>query len=163
MAVDLSDLIPNLKAQINSPGTDAYASTTNNEWLTRLENAFWEVRLDGLFTNFVAADGEITPIAPETADLSRDALQLVILYAAMDVVMAQFRSVQSAFKAVAGPVSYETQQSAQLLREVLVTLRQRIKDVVYNLASIYYIRTAVLDAVIERTDALIDGDNWWIR
>jgi hypothetical protein len=162
MSVDLSDLIPNLKVQINPPGSDLFPTTTNNEWVLRLENAFWNARLDGLFGAYSAADGAITPIDPNAADLGRDGQQLVILYAGLDVVTNELRNMQSSFSAKAGPVEYSTQRSAQMLRDVLGAITARIKSIIGNL-TIYAAPTVSFDAIIERTDAMSAGAVWWVR
>lgn len=162
MAVDLLDLIPALKVAVNPPGSDLFSTTTNEEWVLRLENAFWNARLDGLFSNYRAESGAIEPVSG-TTDITRDALQLVILYAGLDVVLSELRNAQSAFKAVAGPVSYETQRSAQLLREVLMTIRARINQIIYNLSTLGVADSYAIDAVIARTESIGAGDSWWVK
>lgn len=162
MSVDLSDLIPNLKVQVNPPGQDLFSTTTNNEWVMRMENAFWNARLDGLFGAYKAADGEVVPLDPNAPDIGRDGLQLVILYAAMDIVVTEMRNLQSSFKAKAGPVEYEQQRSAVLLKGVLDTLNARIKAIIFLLTT-YASPTISFDAIIERTDALSAGAAWWVR
>jgi hypothetical protein len=162
MAVDLADLIPNLKVQISPPGTDLFSGVTNNEWLTRLENGFWEARLDGLFMNYRAADGAVEPISGDT-DLQRHEQQLIILYAALDVVMTELRNAQSMFSAKAGPVEYETQKSAQLLRDVLKATQDQILRIIGNMTLYGVNSTVVYDAIISRTQEMAWGDVWWVR
>jgi hypothetical protein len=163
MSVDLADLIGNLKVQVNPPGADLFPSVSNNEWVLRLENSFWTARLDGLFGAYKAEDGTIVPIDPNTTvDLGRDAQQLVILYAAMDIVITEMRNLQSSFSAKAGPVEYTTQRSAQLLKGVLDVISGRIKSIIFLLSS-YASPTIQFDAIIERTDALSSGMQWWVR
>jgi hypothetical protein len=162
MSVDLADLIPSLKVQINPPGSDLFPTTTNNEWVLRLENAFWNARLDGLFGAYAATDGEIAPIDPNAVDLGRDAQQLVILYAGLDIVTNELRNLSSSFSAKAGPVEYSTQRSAQLLRDVLNSITLRIKNIIGNLTT-YASPTVSFDAIIERTDAMASGALWWVK
>ena len=124
-------------------------------------NAFWHARLDGLFTNYRAVDGLVEPISGGE-DLPREQQQLLILYAGLDIVLTELRNAQSAFRAKAGPVEYETQQSAPLLREVLNTLKSRIAFVIGNLTS-YAGEVQAFDSVIARTESILYQDTWWVR
>lgn len=162
MAVDLEELVPHLKAALNQPGVDAFTNATTNDWVLRLENAFWNARLDGLFGNYRAEDGLIEPITGNE-DLPREQQQVLLIYSALDAVMAELRAVQSSFSAKAGPVEYSTSKSAPLLREVLITLRARLREIIGNLSSLADGDVAVLDAVIMRTDALAMSQQWWVR
>jgi hypothetical protein len=162
MSVDLADYIQNLKTQVNPPGADLFPATTNGEWVMRMENAFWGARLDGLFGAYRAQDGVIDPIDSNSPEIGRDGIQLVLLYAAMDIVVTEMRNLQSSFKAKAGPVEYEQQRSAQLLKGVLDVLNARIKAIIFLLTT-YASPTISFDAIIERTDALSAGAAWWVR
>ena len=163
MAVDLVDLVPSLKAQVSPPGTDLFPNVTNTEWTTRLENAFWMARLDGLFLNYRALDGNIEPLDDAGEDLDRASQQLVVLYAAMDIVLAELRNAQGSFRAQAGPVQFEQTRSAQLMRDILKAIQDRIKNVVGQLTSYAAAPVSAFDAVIARTESIGMGDVWWVR
>lgn len=159
MAVDLEDLVEDFQAEITPLGGTIVGTTA--QAAARLKNAFWEARLQGAFANFREEDGSIVPITG-TEDMPREHQQLLIIFAALNVALAKFQNAQSAFRAKAGPVEYETQQSATLMRAVLDALRQKlgtalsvVLDGVGN--------TAVFDAVISRTEAIAYGDVWNVR
>jgi hypothetical protein len=164
VAIDLADLLPDLRAEINPPGTDLYPNASNADLVNRLRNAFWEARLQGAFPTYAEADGVIAPLNGST-DLPREQQQLVILFAGLNIVLADYRNVQATFKAQAGPVAYETGRSAQLLKTVLDTIKAKLGaalDAAVNGPS-WSGSTTVFDAVMARTDSLSVGDTWWVR
>lgn len=164
MAVDLGDLIEDLRAEINPPGVDLYPTATDDDWINRLRNAFWEARIGGAFIGYRESDGLIAPVSG-IDELPREQQQLIILYAGLNVVLADFRNTQSAFKAKAGPVEYETQRSATLLKGVLDLLKTKLAsalDAAINGPS-WSGTTAVFDSVIARTESIAWGDTWWVR
>jgi hypothetical protein len=112
--------------------------------------------------------GLITPTGGEfspTQDLSRDMQQLIILWAAWKIALNHMGSLNTLFRAKAGPVEYETQQAASVVKDVLDQLQARIKYILDRLPSIYGGGTPVafLDAVIDRTYSQATGWSWWLR
>lgn len=157
MAADLSDLIDSLKRSINPPGIDLFPTTLDDEWLGRLQDAFWDARLDGLLEGYeVDDDGIVTPLTG-TTDLTRDQLQVVVFYAAMNAIYNELRNLKTTFSAKAGPVSYETQQSANMLRDVGQMLKERKAIILARLGDLGSTPTYYIDAVIARTENLIMG------
>jgi hypothetical protein len=161
MAVDLGDLVESLQREISPPGTNLYPDATEDEYVGRLADAFWEARLHGLFSGYTEADGSVTPDSG-TTEFPRDYQQLVVLYAGYRVVLSSYQNLNSVFRAQAGPVEYETQKSAQVLRGVLDALRERIKIALGRLSDIGDSSVAIFDAVIERDYALATGTSWWV-
>ena len=186
MAVDLVDLVDPLRREVTAPGADTFADATDDDWLGSLTDAFWEVRLYGMLSGFeenaasrggptTFTEGIVTPTgvvegydAPSGyapgEDLGRELQQLIVLWAGYKVVLARFGAINSVFRAKAGPVEYETQQAASVLKALLDTLRARIDEVVDNLSDYNQGNAdAVIDSVIERTYAQAVGDTWWVR
>lgn len=156
MAVDLSELIPSLKREVGTPGgeDDLFPDATDASWLGYLSDAFWGARLDGMLAGYVEADGEITP------DLDRDLQQLVILYAGITIVRNQLRSLNTRFRAVAGPVEYEIEQSASVLKGLLDELTSRRHLVLQRLSDIgAATETYYIDSLTER-DLRINEFYW---
>ncbi len=163
MAFDLSDVLDNMKAAVNPPGVDLFPDATDDDWLLREINAFWEARLSGLLEKFVVDDdGVITPIAASGADISREEVQLVIFFAAMETIYQRLGNLRTQFRAKAGPVEYETQQAATLLRDVLANLIARKNIIMTRLSDVGSSTTDYINAVTARTVALAGGFDYWL-
>lgn len=164
MAVDLADLLPDFKAEISPLGTDPYADVSNNALVARLRNAFWEARLQGAFPNYREADGEIRPISGNE-DMPREQQQLIILYAGLNVALASFQNMTASFRAQAGPVEYETAKSANLSRDVLAALREKLATAlgIVIAGGVGVGSTAVFDAILERSWSLAQYETFWVR
>jgi hypothetical protein len=171
---------------VNPPGSDLFPDATDDDWIGSLTDAFWELRLFGMLIGFeenAAARGGpvsfiaaiVTPIdalegydqptgyAPD-ADLGRDLQQLIVLWAGYKTVLTRFSTIQSVFRAKAGPVEYEVQQAATVLKALLDALKARIDAVMYNLSTWgAHTRVAVLDSVIQRSYAQATRETWWVR
>lgn len=163
MAVDITDFVDNLKREVNPPGTDLFPDATTADWEGRLLDAFWEARLLGLLATFsMDEDGVITPLSG-TDDIGRDLVQLVIFLAGMTAIKGQLSNLKSMARYKAGPVEYETQQSAQLLRALFSELQDRLKIILARLSDLGQTTDYVFDGVLQRFDSWNWGDSWWIR
>lgn len=112
--------------------------------------------------------GVITPTGGEyspTQDLPRDLQQLIVLWAAWKIALNYMSSLNTGFRAKAGPVEYETSQAATVLKDVLDELSRRIKYIIDNLPSLYGggSPVAVLDAIIDRTYSQATNITWWVK
>lgn len=162
MAVDLGDLIESLQREVNPPGTNLYPNATDDDYLGHLQDAFWEARLHGMLSDWTESDGLVTPISG-TTDIGRDYQQLVVMYAGYRIVLTQFQNLKSMFRAKAGPVEFETQQQATVLKAVLDAIRSRINLVLSRLSDVGVSTATVFDAVIERSYSTAANDTWWVR
>lgn len=161
MSVDLGDLTDFLVAEVNVPGGDVFTGATEDDYLVRLQNAFWEATLDGLITGYTESDGVISPTSG-TTDLGRDLQQLVIFYAGISIVRNHLRSLNTAFRAKAGPVEYETQQAATVLRDLLTELQKKRAIILERLSETYATDTYYIDAVLARDAAFGAGDTSFV-
>lgn len=161
MSVDLGDLIESVKRSVSAPGAEetTFPDATDDSWLGYLQDAFWEVRLDGMLAGYVEADGLIEPNG--TTELTRDLQQLVVLYASIDIVVNQIRALQTTFRAVAGPVQFEIQRSAQVLKAILDELKHRRDLVLTRLSDIGAVPSYIIDAVVGRDISVGYGDTFW--
>ena len=152
--VDLSELIPDLKAAITAPGlTGTYDNVGEEEWVTRLNNAFWTAYNEGMITGFVVStDGIVS--SPSNVAMGRDLQQLILMYAAINIVQNQLLQIKTLFRAKAGPVEYETQQSANVLKALLDSLLSQKAIAAERVASMVEIPTFYLDMVATRDNAL---------
>lgn len=162
MSVDLGDLVEDLQSEVNPPGNDLFPGAIDDEWISNLRNAFWQARLEGMLAGYTESDGVITPITG-TTDLSRDLQQLIIVYAGMRVVRNTLRSLNTMFSAKAGSVSFETQQSAQVLKGLLDDLKYEKELILTRLSDVGQVPSHYIDAVLARDDSVTFGDTRWIR
>jgi len=158
VSVDLGELIPSLRREINPPGEDLFPNATNSEFLGNLVDGFWEAVLDGLITGYtVDEDGIITPVSGST-DLGREIQQLVVFYAGFRILRNVLRNLNTKFRAKAGPVEYETAQSANTLRDILGELTNRRNILLSRLSDMGYTETYYIDSVMARDTA----SDWFI-
>lgn len=157
MAVDLVELIPRLRAEVNPPGVDLYPDATDDEFLLHMQNGFWETVLDGLIVGYsVDDDGLVTQVGG-TTDLAAEYQQMVILYAGMKIVRNLLLNTNTKEKYVAGPVSSEVEKSANTLREILLDMRARKNLLLERLSDMGMTPAYVVDGVYARDAALFDA------
>ena len=161
MAVDLGDLVPYLEAEVSPPGNDLFDTTGDDEWVTRLANGFWNARLDGLLAGYVETDGLVVPVSG-TTDMSRELQQVIVFYAAYDTILLALRTLNTMFRAQAGPVEFETQQSAQVLRDIAAALKDKRNLLLSRLSDIGATTDYVIDAIIARQDSMLNGAMHWV-
>jgi hypothetical protein len=148
MAVDLEELVPPLQRMINPPGSELFPNATVGILTGYLSDAFWLAKLDGFFSGYTETDGIVTPESPTGTDLQRDWQQLIVFYAGMQIVENELRAKNTLFRTKAGPVEYEVQNSAQLLR------RDYLLDL---LSEKYNIAAGYIDMISARYNAIAMG------
>lgn len=165
MAVDLGDLIETLRREVSQPGaeTTTFPDANDDTFLGHLQDAFWEARLDGMLDGFVEdGAGSVAPSTVGDDDLTRDLQQLVVLYAGIRILRNQLIAINTVFRAKAGPVEFETQKSAQLLKGILDELKSRRSLVLQRLSDLGNVDTYVIDAILEREYSIDYGiTHWW--
>lgn len=161
MAVDLGDLIENLQAEINPPGSNLFPDAVDDDWVTRLVNAFWDTVLDGLITGYTESDGLVTPSSGDT-ELSRDLQQIVVFYAGITVIRNAIRDINTQLHAKAGPVEFETAKSANTLRDILKELQQRRALLLNRLSDLGVTDSYYIDALIARDESYVDSITPWV-
>lgn len=132
MAVALLDYVPSLIREVQPPGSALFSQVTDGEWVGYLTDAFWEVRLDGLLSDWVVEgyepddpeDAAVAPASAGGAEIDGRGMALVILYAGVRVLRNRILNMPTGFRAKAGPVEYEQNASAAtMLTEQLKQLR----------------------------------------
>lgn len=157
MTVDLSDHVDSLKREVIPVGSDMFSDVTASVWLGHLTDAFWEARLDGFMEGFVADDEGLITNENGSADLDRRWVALIVLYAGIRVLRNRILNMNTSFRAKAGPVEFEQQNSATMLAEMLKQLRatkDRILDDLDDNAT----GVIALDALSVR---LFDAASYW--
>jgi hypothetical protein len=132
VAIDLSEdtYINSLKREVSPLGSAMFDGVDDETWLGYLTDAFWEAKLDGFMVGYVEEDGEIEHEAGG-ADLDRRYVALIVLYAGIRVLRNRILNMNTGFRAKAGAVEFEQQNSATMLAEMLKQLRatkERILD-----------------------------------
>lgn len=167
MSVDLGDLIPSLQREVSPPGGNLYPNATDDDWLGYLQDAFWEARLQGLLSGFTLDTDDDSLIVPQhgTTDLERDFQQLIVLFAGFRITLTQFQNINSGFSAKAGPVQFEQQKSAQTLRGVLDSIKERLKAILLTLPveSRAVPQVYAFEGYLERTYEIAIRDQWFVR
>jgi hypothetical protein len=166
MAVDMTDLVPSLTAAVNPPGADLFPNATEDDWLELLRNGFWSAKLRGAFPGYRETDGFIVEdTATPVRDMPRVEQQLIVLSAALSVVRSALRNTSTLFRAKAGPVEFETQQSATTMRELLVQLSDEFKAALVDAKLLLQgtsTTVAYYDAVYSREAGYAQGSTeWW--
>lgn len=121
--LELADYVDTLRREITPPGSSLFTDVDDDVFSDYLVDAFWEARLDGFFQGYdVTLDGAVTPLG-SMPDFPREGIAVLTLYAAIKILRNRILSSQSRFKAVAGPVEFETQNSPSLYTEMLRQLQ----------------------------------------
>jgi hypothetical protein len=161
--VDLSELIPDLAISLTAPGqADFYDAVSDDEWISRLKTAFWMAYNDGLISGFTCnEDGVVSPLTG-SATFGRDLQQIVIFYCGLHKVQNDLMQIKTRFKAKAGPVEYETEQSAGVLKALLDSLLKQRDDILERLSALNGVSTIYVDSIRQRDYAMRDGlmDFW---
>jgi hypothetical protein len=157
MAVDLGDYTESLLREVNPPG-QAVVAASDDELIGYLADAFWEASLDGFLAPWTCdEDGLVTPTATGGADITRAEVALIILYASIKMLRNRILNINTTFRAKAGTVEFEQQNSAIVLQEMLKQLRatkdQLLKQSL-NTASL----DVIYDALSTRT---YSGLSYW--
>lgn len=162
MAVDLGNLVDSLKAEISAPGEDAFPSASDDDYLNRLINGFWNAVLDGLITGYTVDDSGILTPTTGTTDLNREFQQIIVFYAGMDAVLNAIRSLNTMTRSVAGPVEFEVQKSANTLRDILKALLSRRDILLTRLSDLGMTKVAYVDGIIARDLSMRNGDQPYV-
>lgn len=162
MAIDLFELVESLRREVSPPGEDLFPNATDDDYLGNLQDAFWEARLDGLLEGYTESDGTVEPTDSGGDDLTRDLQQLIVFYAGFKIVRNHLRSIKTMFRAQAGPVEFETQQSANVLKDLLLELKYKRDLVLTRLSDLGQVPTTYIDALVARDDSILFGDTYYI-
>lgn len=154
MAVDLADYVQSLKREIEPPGSDLFGTVTPEMWVGYLSDAFWEARLDGFlegYTTDEAGPGDIQIVSMTGGvDVDKRWMALVVLYAGVKILRNRILNMSTTFRAKAGPVEFEQQNSATMLAEMLKQLKATKDRIIVELDSIGQTHVMVLDAYSTR-------------
>lgn len=160
MAVDLGELAPALQREINPPGTEVI--TDDGLLIDLLADAFWEARLDGLLAGYTVNDDFEIETINGGPDMPRELQQLIVFYAGLRIIRNALRETSTLFRAKAGPVEFETQNSAQLLRDLFAELRAKRDFLLGQLTTLGLVSYAYIDMVQAREASIGYGGTTFV-
>lgn len=166
MATALTDVIPALQREVNPPGFPQFSEALPGDYIGYVEDGFWEGRLMGVFGAWTVVDGStlMTPLTgrfitnDDEDDFPLQDQMFLVVIAGFRLLQRKALNLAANFRAQAGPVEYEVQVSATVLREILQSLERRLsgyKELYSELIpaeAFYY-----MDGVAQSSYALLNG------
>lgn len=140
MPTSLASLIPMFDREVNAPGVPQFSDISGGQQLGYIEDGFWDIRLAGMLKSYTVVLGENLPTplttgakyftdsSSQTEDLEEKYWMMIVLFAGFRLLRLKIMNLAVNFKAEAGPVSYEQQASATVLRALLDSLNNRIRE-----------------------------------
>lgn len=160
MAVDLSDdqYVDSLKREVVPLGSTLFDGVADDQWVGYLTDGFWEAKLDGFLPGYVADEDGIVTNEVGGPDLDRRYVALIVLYAGIRILRNRILNMNTGFRAKAGPVEFEQQNSATMLAEMLKQLRATKDRILEELEAADETSVMVLDAFSTR---LFSPGSYW--
>ncbi len=140
MGTLIDDLIPMFNREINIPGDEQLPSVSAGQKIGYIEDGFWDARLSGMLATFTVADGVdlvppgitgklyFTDDSSKAKDLEKQFWMMIVIIAGLRLLKLKIMDLAVNFTAEAGPVSYEQQASATVLRAILANLQGRVQE-----------------------------------
>ena len=162
MAVAVDILIDSMRRAVSPPGTDLFPNATDEDYLGYLTDAFWDARLSGLLADWtINTEEEIEPQSGTGDDITRDLMQILVLYGSIKILTNELRNLNTLFRAQAGPVEFEQQKAAGVLKDILAELQEERAIVLKRLSDLGYKPTFYIDSVEARTTAIDLGRSYY--
>ena len=116
MTLQVTDFVPALKRAVAPPGEfdSLFPDAGDDDMLGYLLDGIAESQLDGFFTTI-----NVAPDGTSDTDLTSPMGALAIIYASSRVLQQVMRNMNTKTAYKAGPVSYEVDQSASVMAELL--------------------------------------------
>lgn len=165
MATNITEMIDVLTREVNPPGFEQFPDALPSDFLGYIEDGFWEGRLLGFLPAYTVVDGgDLTP--PESGtfitnddedDLPEEFQSLIAILAGFRLLRAKALNLAQSFRAQAGPVEYQQEVSATVLREILRSLERRIEELktlhsdTLGESAFFY-----MDGALQREQALVE-------
>ncbi len=156
-----------LDREINIPNATQITASAGQK-LGYIEDGFWDVRLSGMLDNFTIVDGSetdpaltagknyFTDISSKSKDLDQQYWMMIIIFAGFRLLRLRIMELAVNFTAEAGPVSYEQQASATVLRALLDSLQARVNELKSVYSDQYNSVFMLMDGVAQREYASLN-------
>ncbi len=140
MGTLIADLIPMFNREINIPGDEQLPGIAASAKLGYIEDGFWDAYLSGMLTTFGVFDGvDLVPPgvtdslyfsdkATKADDLEKQFWMLIVIISGLRLLKLKIMDLAVNFTAEAGPVQFEQQASATVLRAILANLQGRVQE-----------------------------------
>jgi hypothetical protein len=149
MPIDLNEHVSSLRREITPLGSDLFSDVQDSQLRDYLIDAFWDARLDGFLEGWrVDASGIVEPEGSNSQSMPREKVALCVIYVGSRILRLQIVNTEAHFRASAGPVSFESRQSATVMREMLAQLQWRKERL---LEALERTDVEVMDALTTRT------------
>lgn len=159
MATPVSDLHAMLLREVNVPGFEQLPDLFPADLTGYVADGFWEAKLSGMLSDYTITDdgsGNLTiERISDSADLPTEWHVLVVMFAALKLIRLKALNLATNFKAVAGPVEYEQQVSATVLRAILEALERRVVELKSAHSELYGSALYYFDAVLQRESSMV--------
>lgn len=170
MSTPTQDLVPMFQREINLPAA-GQITITGGQIVGYIEDGFWDARLSGVLENYTIADGAdindvgggspgqnyFTDISGLTEDLPKQFWMLITIFGGFRLLRLRIMELAVNFSAQAGPVSYEQEASATVLRALLDNLQGRIQELKGQYSDEFSSTFVLMDAVAQREYAMLAG------
>lgn len=173
MATNITDLRASFKREINPPDEEQFPDISNTQLDGYILDGFWESFLLDMLQGFeviagadldVAVPGETFFITKGDTD-DTTLTDLPVHFQMLIVILAGFRLIRmkgitlaTNFSTKAGPVEFEQQVSATVLRHILASLERRLQELKELYSGELGGGTFIyMDGVLQRESALINN------
>lgn len=165
MATPVSTLREMLRREINVPGFEQLPDISASQLDGYIADGFWETRLLGILDDYTLTDGTEFATPPgmvikkssDDTDLPTQYQMMVIIVAGMRLIRLKALNLAVNFSASAGPVEYEQQTSATVLRAILDALESRLKVLQASYSDLFSGHMDYFDGELQRERAIVDG------
>lgn len=166
MATLVSSLRDMLRREVNVPGFEQLPDLSNTELDGYISDGFWEARLIGLLSDYTLTDGtematplgSVIKLTSDGSDLPEYFRILVVIVAGLKLIRLKALNLAVSIRAQAGPVEYEQQISATVLRAILESLERRVAFLQVNYSDLLGAGPFVyFDAELQRESSLVYG------
>lgn len=164
MTTPITDLIPMFDREINVPNASQITASAGQK-LGYIEDGFWDARLSGLLPKFTVVDGAdtdppgttgtkyFTDASTKSQSLDQQYWMMIVIFAGYRLLRLRIMQLAVNFTAEAGPVSYEQQASATVLRALLENLQRRVDELKALYSDEYGSTLFYMDGVAQATYA----------
>lgn len=151
----VSDLRAQLSRRINVTGAEQLGDLTSGLLDGHILDGFWSARLQGMLAAYTSDGTDITK-SSNGDDLPEHLQQMVVLFAAFHLIRMKIMQLAVNFSAKAGPVEYEQQASATVLRALLDSLEREIVQLKAIYSDQYGGAFYYMDGVLQSEYALLN-------
>ena len=147
----ISSMVDTLRRAINPPGEELFPNANDLVLQGYLADSFAVARMNGVIPSKWVNNADTIENPDDLGEeFPTDLATIVVVYAKIQILRARIMNIQSKFKAVAGPVEYETQTAVTHLKELLGTFENELAEIKENLIEREILSTGYIDVTLNR-------------